>query len=318
MRRRVEWDGFVGDRKTRTRMRCEENPIISGSNPLRRPLQTAPLSGIKVVSIALNLPGPAACFRLAEMGASLAKIEPPAGDPLEGYCAPWYRALHAGAAMHRIDLKSDAGKAQAMALLGEADLLVTAQRPAALARLGLDWPALHATFPKLCQIAIVGHAAPGQDLAGHDLTYQAAAGLLSPPALPATLHADMAGAERAVSAALALLVQRSRGNAGGFTEVALAEAADWLALPRKHGLTLPGAFIGGGYAGYNIYLAKTGWVAVAALEPHFAARLAGALGFATLATDTLAARFLSESAEHWQAWALENDLPIVAVADFPP
>ncbi len=57
---------------------------------------------------------------------------------------------------------------------------------------------------------------------------------------------------------------------------------------------------------------------MAALEPHFAARLAKALGFATLATDTLAARFLTESAEYWQAWALENDLPIVAVPDFLP
>jgi alpha-methylacyl-CoA racemase len=286
--------------------------------PCAAPLQSAPLAGLKVVSIALNLPGPAACFRLAQMGASLSKIEPPTGDPLEGYCAPWYRILHAGAAIHRIDLKSDAGKSQAMALLAEADLLVTAQRPSALARLGIAWPALHARFPNLCQIAIVGHAAPGQDLAGHDLTYQAAAGLLSPPALPATLYADMAGAERAASAALALLVQRSRSNAGGFTEVALAEAADWLALPRKHGMTLPGALIGGGYAGYNLYLAKKGWVAVAALEPHFAARLAKALGFAALATDTLAARFLAESAEYWQAWALQNDLPIVAVPDLPP
>jgi len=221
-------------------------------------LQSAPLAGLKVVSIALNLPGPAACFRLMEMGVQLAKIEPATGDPLETYCAPWYQALHAGARVHRLDLKSEAGKAQALALLAEADLLVTAQRPAALARLGLDRESLHARLPRLCQVAIVGHAAPNQHLAGHDLTYQASAGLLSPPAVPATLYADMAGAERAVSAALALIVHRSRSGEGGFSEVALADAADWLALPRKHGLTLPGGHIGGGYAGYNLYLAKRG------------------------------------------------------------
>jgi len=54
------------------------------------------------------------------------------------------------------------------------------------------------------------------------------------------------------------------------------------------------------------------------LEPHFAERLAGALGLATLTTAELAARFLTENADHWQAWALEHDLPIVAVPEFPP
>lgn len=279
-------------------------------------MQTAPLAGINVVSLALNLPGPAACFRLVEMGASLVKIEPPSGDPMEAYCAPWYRGLHAGAQVLRIDLKEENGRARAHELLNAADLLVTAQRPAALSRLGMDWTTLHERFPRLCQVAVVGHGAPHQDRAGHDLTYQAEAGLLSPPAVPATLFADMAGAERAVSAALALLVHRARSGEGGFAEVALADAAHWLALPRKHGLTQPGAHIGGGYAGYGLYLARQGWIAVAALEPHFAARLAKALGFATLATDTLAARFLTESAEYWQAWALQNDLPIVAVPDF--
>jgi len=74
-------------------------------------------------------------------------------------------------------------------LLEATDLLVTAQRAPALARLGLDAPFLAQRFPRLCHVAITGHAPPRDDVAGHDLTYLAEHGLVSPPALPATLFA---------------------------------------------------------------------------------------------------------------------------------
>jgi crotonobetainyl-CoA:carnitine CoA-transferase CaiB-like acyl-CoA transferase len=62
-----------------------------------------------------------------------------------------------------------------------------------------------------------------------------------------------------------------------------------------------------------LYAAREGWIAVAALEPHFARRLADALGLAGLETGTLRERFTAETAEWWQRWAREKDLPIVAV-----
>lgn len=276
------------------------------------------LEGLRVVSTALNLPGPAACARLRELGAAVTKVEPPAGDPFERYCPAWYARLHEGVTILRLDLKSGAGRAALDTRLAEADLLLTAQRPAALARLGLDPASLAARHPRLCAVAITGHAAPHEDLAGHDLTYMAAAGLVTPPALPPTLFADMAGSERAVSLALALVIRRERTRRGSAATAPLEEAATLLAGPRDEGLTKPGALLGGGNAAYNVYATKRGWIAVAALEPHFERSLAAALGLTGLDAATLAERFAAQGAAHWEAWARERDLPIAALRPLPP
>jgi crotonobetainyl-CoA:carnitine CoA-transferase CaiB-like acyl-CoA transferase len=272
------------------------------------------LEGLRVVSIALNLPGPAACARLRDLGAAVAKIEPPAGDPFEAFCPAWYRRLHEAMEVGRLDLKSDIGREALARRLEGADLLVTAQRPAALERLGLGPEAL-ARFPDLCHVAIAGHAPPDEAVAGHDLTYLAEAGLVAPPALPSTLFADMAGAERAVSTALALLVARGRGGSERRAVASLAEAAQALAAPRREGLTAPGALLGGGFAGYNLYAAKRGWVALAALEPHFAERLRAHFALPKLEAAALAELFSSHDASYWHAWAREHDMPLAAVEE---
>lgn len=272
------------------------------------------LAGLRVVSTALNLPGPAACARLRDLGATVVKVEPPAGDPMHGFSAQWYEELHDRVDVHRIDLKTTEGRAEMDALLVDADVLVTAQRPSALARLGLSPRGLAERFPRLCHVAIVGQAPPHEEHAGHDLTYLAAAGLVAPPALPATLYADMAGAERVVTTALALLMARDRGRPARAAYAPLAEAAQWLAQPRDRGLTAPGALLGGGFAGYNLYATKDGWIAVAALEPHFARALAEALDLgARLDRAGLEARFARDTSAHWESWAQARDLPIVAV-----
>ena len=271
------------------------------------------LEGLRVVTIALNLPGPAACARLRDLGATVTKVEPPSGDPFEQYCPGWYRRLHQGMAIERIDLKSVMERSRLRDLLDNADLLVTAQRPSALLRLGLSHDMLAARHKRLCHVAITGHPPPGEELPGHDLTYLALHGLLSPPAMPATLYADMAGAERAVSTALALVIARDRTGRGVHAQVPLEDGARALAQPLREGLTGPGALLGGGLAGYNVYATRTGWIAVAALEPHFAQGLTAALGLEKLETAKLRERFLSDSAESWETWARERDLPLVAL-----
>jgi alpha-methylacyl-CoA racemase len=276
------------------------------------------LDGLRVVTMALNLPGPVACARLRDLGARVTKVEPPAGDPFESYCPPWYARLHAGMAVHRLDLKSEAGGRALDDLLADADLFVAAQRPSALARLRVDAPSLADRHPRLCVLAITGHAEPDGETAGHDLTYLAMHGLVRPPALPATLFADMAGAERVVSTALALVHARDRTDAGQSAAVPLAEAAAFLAQPLAEGLTRAGGVLGGGLAAYNLYEAREGWIAVAALEPHFARRLAEALGVDADDREALAARFAAETAAHWESWARGLDLPLVAVRPSPP
>lgn len=272
------------------------------------------LEGLHVVSTALNLPGPAACARLRDLGAAVAKIEPPSGDPFERFCPSWYRRLHEGIEVRRLDLKDDMGRGALACRLEKADLLLTAQRPAALERLGLG-PASLARYPRLCHVAITGHAPPDEALAGHDLTYMAEQGLVTPPHLPPSLFADIAGAERAVSVALALVFARERGRPERQANAALAEMVRSLAQPLREGLTARGALLGGGLAGYNLYAAKNGWVALAALEPHFAERLAQSFAMKALDHDSLAQLFATHDADYWEAWARRHDMPLAAVRD---
>jgi crotonobetainyl-CoA:carnitine CoA-transferase CaiB-like acyl-CoA transferase len=273
------------------------------------------LTGLRVVTMALNLPGPAACSRLREWGASVTKVEPPAGDPFASFCPAWYAELHAGTDVHRVDLKVPAGRERMDAWLADADVLVTAQRPSALERLGLRGERLRERHPHLCHAELVGHAGARAETPGHDLTYLAGEGLVMPPAMPATLFADMSGAERLVSAVLALVRKRDREQGrGAHVAVALADAARWLALPRAHGLTDPTALLGGGYAGYNLYETRDGWIALAALEPHFAQRVASVLGLAELSREALRSAFARDSSSHWLRVAEQHDLPLVALS----
>ncbi|MGB8337705.1 MAG: CaiB/BaiF CoA-transferase family protein [Burkholderiales bacterium] len=268
------------------------------------------LSGCKVVSLALNVPGPVAASRLKQLGADVIKVEPPSGDPLTIYSADYYHELHQGIAIKKINLKDESGQQELGALLASADILLTAQRPAALQRLNLGWQRLEKMFPRLSHIAIVGYPHPGENASGHDLTYLASEGLLLPAPMPLTLLADIAGAERAVSAALAALIAREKSGRGSYNELALSDAAAAFTGPLKYGLTLPGALLGGGFAGYNIYKCSEGHVAVAALEPHFFAHLQELLNVQYATVPMLAEIFLTRTANQWEDWALMHDVPL--------
>lgn len=271
------------------------------------------LRGIKVVNLAVNFPGPAAARRLHKLGAHVVKVEPPGGDPMSHYSPDWYEQLVDGQEIVTIDHKNPGKNGQFDKLLQDADLLITANRPVALERLGLGWEALHRKFPNLCQVAIVGYPPPQENEPGHDLTYQAKIGLLTPPQMPRTLIADMAGAEIAASQALALLLAKERGQKAGYAMVSLSEAADYMGEPYRVGFTAQDTIVGGGIPEYNLYEASDGWVAVAALEPHFKIAMEKALNFHPKTPDELRPIFATKSATEWESWAKELDLPIVAV-----
>ena len=273
------------------------------------------LRGIRVVNLSLNLPGPVAAAKFGDLGASVTKIEPPDGDLFEEYCPYWYEILCMKQNIIRLDLKTAIGHNEMESLLKESDLFLTSFRPSALDRLELGWTRLHSRYPQLCQVAIVGYPSPDHNKAGHDLTYLASFGLLSPPHFPRTLLADLAGAEKAVSVALGLLYSRERGNGGGYVEVALSECAKYFAEPLQYGLTVPEGMLGGGLPRYNLYETRQGWIAVAALEPHFWQKLTGELGFCQpdVSYKDLREIFLTKNAVEWENWAVSLDLPIVAV-----
>ncbi len=270
-----------------------------------------PLLNTRVLTLAINLPGPLAVAQLCRFGAKVVKIEPPDGDPLAHGAPAWYRELHRDIEVVRLNLKDAANQPRLATWLEQTDLFLTSSRLSALDRLGLSWSTLHARYPRLCQVAIVGYAPPREDIPGHDLTYQAEHGLLTPPHLPKVLMADWAGAQKAATAALALILARERGEEPGYAEVRLA--ATGIEEAFRYGMTAPGGMLGGGFAGYNVYPTKEGWVAVAALEPHFWSRLQESLGLHSAGYEDLRNVFLTRTAAEWEAWAAEQKLPVLAV-----
>jgi alpha-methylacyl-CoA racemase len=271
------------------------------------------LRGIRIVSLSINTPGPVAASRLARMGASVTKVEPPGGDPLKIFARNWYDHLCQGQTIVRLDLKNTAERQKLDVLLGEADLLLASYRLSALKRLGLDWETLHGRFPRLCFAGIIGYPPPQEEKSGHDLTYLAETGLVTPPEIPSTLFVDLAGAERCVSEALALLVRFARTGEPGCALVSLYDCAEDLTAPVKAGLTNRGGVLGGGSPFYGLYQASEGWIAVAALEPHFAQRLLTELKLAQADHTSFANAFRTRNAADWEQWATDRDLPIVAV-----
>ncbi len=272
-----------------------------------------PLKNITIVTIALNLPGPLAAKRFCELGANVVKVEPPQGDPFEQYCPEWYAQLNEGQQREVIDIKSTEGRAQLNTLLSSATLLLTAQRPAALERLGLGWNELHEKFPLLNHLAVVGYPPPNDNHAGHDLTYQAALGLLNPPHMPKTLTADLAGAERAAFEGLAMIMATREGAKARQTLVALSDAAEYMAQPFNYGLTSEGGLLSGALAEYDLYETLDGWVAVAALESHFKTKFKQQLALKSFNKQEVAIRLKQKSSSEWVAWANQQDIPLVAV-----
>jgi crotonobetainyl-CoA:carnitine CoA-transferase CaiB-like acyl-CoA transferase len=295
------------------------------------PREQRVLRGVRVLSLALNLPGPAALMRLHGMGAHCTKLEPPAppgaatasGDPMAHYRPVAYQTMHQGVRTVQADLKSSQGQAVLARLLRNTDILITSFRPSALNKLGLGWKTLHRQYPPLSCVAIVGAPGARAEEPGHDLTYVAEQGLVDGLQLPSSLFADMGGSLMASEAVLKALMLRSQPGQnqgkGVLLEVALSEAAAYLALPRHWGLTTPKGAVGGAHAGYQIYPCKDGRVAVAALEPHFAHRLLQAAGLTEIGPNTphtpqahqAVAQFLAgQTRRQLDRLAIAQDIPL--------
>jgi alpha-methylacyl-CoA racemase len=297
--------------------------------PHRTSKPLAPLKGVRVLTLALNLPGPAAVMRLQAMGAKCTKLEPlaPAGmrtaDPMGIYKPAAYDVMHAGLKVVQVDLKSERGQAALHKQLAHTDVLITSFRPSALVKLGLAWTTLHKRYPALCVVSIVGSPGVRAEEAGHDLTYQADSGLVNGLDMPASLYADMGGSLFTTEAVLQALLLRQRlgrlQGKGVFHEVALSDASAYLALPRTWGLTAPNGDVGGAHAGYKVYPCKNGRVALAALEPHFAVRLCEAAGLPKQAVaqmhkrsthETIALFLASQTRQQLDQLASSKDIPL--------
>jgi crotonobetainyl-CoA:carnitine CoA-transferase CaiB-like acyl-CoA transferase len=141
--------------------------------------------------------------------------------------------------------------------------------------------------------------------------------------MPPTLYADMGGSLMASEAVLQARLAQLKTGKGVHVQVALSEAAAYLALPRSWGMTTAGAAVGGGHAGYRVYACKNGRVAVAALEPHFAKSLCQQAGVADAgiksmfspATHAAVAAFLvGRTRAQLDALGAKFDIPLFTLA----
>lgn len=258
-------------------------------------MSASPLAGLLVVDLSRLLPGPLTSRLLADLGARVIKVEEPeVGDPvrmappLRGGTGALAGLLLAGVESVALDLKERSGCTVLEALLDRADVLVESFRPGTLARFGFPLERLRERWPRLvvCSISGWGTDGPYAARAGHDLTYQAIAGVLAPTAaMPASPVADLIGAWSAVSAVLAALVERERTGRGSHVDAALFDAGlhanltAWAAgaeSRKKIGESLP---LTGALPCYNLYRTAEGDpLALAALEPHFWRRFCTAAG----------------------------------------
>jgi len=197
----------------------------------------APLSGIRVLEIASYVTGPYAAALLADLGASVVKLEEPTqGDPFRGWgrggYSPTFRSVNRGKRSVGVDLRTDDGRAIALDLADRSDVLIENMRPGALDRLGLAEHVLRARNPRLvvCSISGFGAGGPYRDRPGYDTVGQAMSGLLGlltdldrPLPMGISLSDHITGLFAALGI-LAALAGRGRDGPGRHVETSLLQA----------------------------------------------------------------------------------------------
>lgn len=197
----------------------------------------APLAGVRVIDLGQYIAGPGAAMVLAELGASVTKIEPIAGDQarhIGRYGESMVRAYNRGKRSIALDLKSDAGQQVAWRLIAGSDVVIQNLRPGVVDKLGLGPAAVRARHPRIVYLSISGFPArgPSRDRPGYDIAAQAESGLMSvtgePDRLPQKVGVpivDAAAAHVGAQAVLAALYGRERTGQGETLETSLLETA---------------------------------------------------------------------------------------------
>jgi crotonobetainyl-CoA:carnitine CoA-transferase CaiB-like acyl-CoA transferase len=200
-----------------------------------------PLAGRRVIELAVWVAGPAAAGLMADWGADVIKVEPPAGDPQRGVfgaigidsqvAVPPFEIDNRGKRSVVLDLRQPAALEQLHQLLDTADVFVTNVRPAALERLGLGHVDVLERHPRLVYASLTGYGlhGPERDRAGYDVgAFWARSGLahttVPPDQLPPPLRAgtgDHTTGITLLAGILAKLLERERTGRGGLVATSL-------------------------------------------------------------------------------------------------
>lgn len=199
---------------------------------------TPPLSGVRVLSLAEQYPGPFATMLLADLGADVILVERPGtGDPSRRFPG-LFASLNRNKRSVVLDLKTSEGHSKFLALLDTADVLVEGFRPGVMKRLKLGAEELTERKPDLiyASISAFGQTGPLANLGAHDLSIQAAAGILEIPegkeaetAIPRLPLADISSAMYAALGIVSALHARSQSGKGAVIDVSMFDSlVSWM------------------------------------------------------------------------------------------
>jgi crotonobetainyl-CoA:carnitine CoA-transferase CaiB-like acyl-CoA transferase len=314
------------------------------------------LERLKIIDLSSHLSGPYCAMVLADHGADVIKVERPgSGDDARkmppfvgGESAPfmiWNRNKRSIV----LDLKTDTAKAQLLALIDTADVLIENFRPGTLERLGLGWTTLSQRNPRLIYAAIsgFGQTGPYRERGGFDLVAQGMSGLMSvcgpsdgpPHRLPIAISDVAAGMHLAIGILCALEARHQTGR-GQLVETSLLESALSFGVYEAAHVAATGATpprLGQAHRGsspYQVFATADGWITLGAAQENFWRRLCDLIGHPELTQDPrftsngdrvrnnaalvglLEQHFKLKSSQHWLAALEAAGIPSGPVLSF--
>lgn len=314
---------------------------------------SGPLAGLRVVEMAGIGPVPFAGMLLADLGASVIRVDrlQAADVGLPDAIAPRFDVMARGRRRIAVDLKSEPGQRVVQRLVHNADVLMEGFRPGVMERLGLGPEPCLANNPRLVYARMTGYGQSGplRDAVGHDLNYISLSGALNaigpaegPPSPPLTLVGDFGGGAMllAVGILAALRVAAGTGK-GQVVDTSMTEGASYLMAP-YFGLLAAGLWqdarganmLDGAAPWYRTYATRDRrYVAVSAIERRFYAALIDGLGLdmATLPEQhdrarwpelalRLAAVFAQRTRDEWAQHFAGREAcvtPVLAIGEVP-
>lgn len=267
-----------------------------------------------VLDLTQVMAGPYCAMLLADMGARVVKVEPPAGDSTRAMAggrdgeSAAFNAVNRGKEGLVLDLTRDDAREVVRRLAARADVLVENFRPGVMQKLGLDYATLAATCPRLVYASISGYGqtGPWAGKGGFDLVAQGVSGIMSvtgepgrPPVKAGLPVTDLGAGMFALSGILAALFERERSGRGQHVDTSLVDAglalSVWEATEYFSGRGVP-APLGSAHrmsAPYQAFRCADGYVTVGAANQRTFERFARLLDHAEWIDDP---RYASDSA----------------------
>jgi formyl-CoA transferase len=313
------------------------------------------LDGLRVLDVTQVMAGPFCSMLLADLGADVIKIEPPAGDSTRqmpgavGLESPSFNAVNRGKRSLVVNLKTAQGRDTLKRLAAASDVLVENFRPGVMDDLGLGYAALAATNPRLIYASISGYGqtGPDRDKGGFDLVAQGASGIMSitgepggPPVKAGVPLTDLGAGLFALVGILAALEHRHRTGAGQHVDTSLVEAGVALSVWEATEFFTTGAApkpMGSAhrmFAPYQAIRCADGHITLGTANDRLFTRVCDLLGHPEWATDprfadnptrvrnqaALASAIEAVTATapcaHWLATFEANDIPCGPINDY--